>query len=114
MLAGTGVGNTVSSVLRGTTNQMLTPDELRGRVSAVNSSFVIGGPMLGQFRGGALAELWGAQVSGALGGLGAILCAVAIGVVPGIWRFQLGSGDETPSRAATEPGARQAGVTSSE
>lgn len=30
LLAGTGAGNQVSSVLRGTTNQLLTPDELRG------------------------------------------------------------------------------------
>jgi len=43
MLAGTGVGNMVSSILRGTSNQLLTPDDLRGRVAAVNSIFVIGG-----------------------------------------------------------------------
>jgi MFS family permease len=89
LLAGTGVGNTVSSVLRGTTNQLLTPDELRGRVAAVNSAFVIGGPMLGQFRGGVMADLWGAQASGALGGIGSMLCAFAIAAVPGVWRFRL-------------------------
>jgi MFS family permease len=101
MLAGTGVGNTVSAVLRGTTNQLLTPDELRGRVSAVNGAFVVGGPMLGQFRGGVLADLWGAQASGALGGLGAILCAVAIAAVPGVWHFRLDDAQE--ESPATRP-----------
>ena len=99
MLAGTGVGNTVSAVLRGTTNQLLTPDDLRGRVSAVNSAFVVGGPMLGQFRGGVMADLWGAQASGAIGGLGAILCAVAIAALPGVWRFRLDA-----SQVPVEPG----------
>jgi MFS family permease len=112
LLAGTGVGNTVSSVLRGTTNQLLTPDELRGRVSAVNSAFVIGGPMLGQFRGGLFADLWGAPASGALGGLGAMLCAVAIGLVPGVWRFRLDPGGPPPEEVApateTAPAAGEA------
>jgi MFS family permease len=100
LLAGTGVGNTVSSVLRGTTNQLLTPDDLRGRVAAVNSAFVIGGPMLGQFRGGLLADLWGAPAAGTLGGLGATLCALAIGVVPGVWRFRLDPGGPPPEETA--------------
>ena len=104
LLAGTGVGNTVSSVLRGTTNQLLTPDELRGRVSAVNGAFVIGGSMLGQFRGGLFADLWGAPAAGALGGLGAILCALAIGAVPGVWRFRLDPGGPLPEEAAPMSG----------
>lgn len=99
MLAGTGVGNTVSSVLRGTTNQLLTPDDLRGRVSAVNSAFVIGGPHLGQFRAGVMADLWGATASGALGGLGAVLCAAAIAAIPGVWRFRLGDEETTTATA---------------
>jgi MFS family permease len=107
MLAGTGVGNTVSAVLRGTTNQLLTPDELRGRVSSVNSAFVVGGPMLGQFRGGVMADLWGAPASGALGGLGAVLCALAVAVVPGIWAFKLAP-DQFAKEVETKPpeGAR--------
>ena len=88
-LAGNGIGNTVSGVLRGTTNQLLTPDNLRGRVSAVNSAFVTGGPQLGQFRSGVLADVLGATGSGAIGGLGALICALAIALVPGVWRFRL-------------------------
>ncbi|MFN8556065.1 MAG: MFS transporter [Dehalococcoidia bacterium] len=47
MLAGSGAGNLVSAVLRGTINQLSTPPALRGRVSAVNTIFVQGGPQLG-------------------------------------------------------------------
>jgi MFS family permease len=101
-LAGTGVGNTVGGVLRGTANQLLTPDHLRGRMSAVNSVFVTGGPQLGQFRSGAVADLWGAPATAAIGGLGVIFCAAAIALVPGIMRFRLGEG-EVRSRDSNVP-----------
>jgi MFS family permease len=102
MLAGSGAGNTVSGVLRGTTNQLLTPDHLRGRVSAINSAFVIGGPQLGQFRSGVFGDLWGAAAAGAIGGLGALGCAIAIGLVPGVWGFRLSPAREAPEAAAVE------------
>ena len=104
MLAGSGAGNTVSGVLRGTTNQLLTPDHLRGRVSAINSAFVIGGPQLGQFRSGVFADLWGASAAGAFGGLGALLCAIAIGLVPGVWRFRLTAADPAAARSEARQG----------
>ncbi len=88
-LAGSGAGNTVSAVLRGTTNQLLTPDHLRGRMSAINSAFVFGGPQLGQFRSGVVADLWGASFAGAAGGVGAIVCVAAIALLPGIMRFKM-------------------------
>jgi MFS family permease len=89
MLALSGAGNTLSAVLRGTINQTLTPDALRGRVSAVNSVFVNGGPQLGQFESGVVAALWDAKVSAFSGGLGALLVALAIAVVPNVRAFQL-------------------------
>ena len=108
MLAGSGAGNTVSGVLRGTTNQLLTPDHLRGRVSAINSAFVIGGPQLGQFRSGVFGDLWGAVAAAALGGLGALGCAIAIGLVPGVWQFRLRPATEEP--AAVQPPAGSGGT----
>jgi MFS family permease len=102
MLACNGVGNTISGVLRGTTNQLLTPDNLRGRVSAVNSAFVTGGPQLGQFRSGVVADLIGATGSGVLGGLGALACSLAVALVPGVWRFQLAEAGETAKAEMTQ------------
>ena len=104
-LIGTGVGNLVSAVLRGTTNQLLTPDQLRGRVAAVNSAFVMGGPQLGQFESGVIASLWSAQVSAATGGLGALLLVGALSLLPGVWRFRL----ERPASSDAPPAVTSAG-----
>ena len=101
LLVGTGAGNAVSGVLRSTANQILTPDHLRGRMSAINSAFVMGGPQLGQFRSGAVADVWGAQMAGALGGAGAIACALAVAALPAVRRFHLGE----PERAPPDPQA---------
>ena len=89
MLAGTGAGNAVSAVLRSTSNQLLTPDQLRGRVAAVNSAFVTGGPQLGQFESGAVAALGGAQLSALTGGVGAFVLAGGIALLPSVRRFRL-------------------------
>jgi MFS family permease len=99
MLVGSGVGNMVSAVLRGTTNQRLTPDHLRGRVAAVNSAFVTGGPQLGQFESGLIADLGGAQLSAVTGGLGALLLVGALALVPEVRSFSLaGSLHAQPSQ----------------
>src|SRR5581483_3948812 len=89
MLAGTGAGNALSAVLRGISNQTLTPDHLRGRVTAVNSVFTNGGPQLGQFEGGVVADLVGTQVSALTGGLGACALAGLIALVPRVRSFTL-------------------------
>jgi MFS family permease len=57
-LAGAGAADMVSMILRGLVIQLTTPDEFRGRMSAVNTMFVISGPMLGQFESGLVAGLF--------------------------------------------------------
>jgi MFS family permease len=81
MLAFCGAGDTISSIIRSTINQMSTPDELRGRMSSINSIFTSSGPQLGQFESGLLAAWLGAQLSALTGGLAtvAIVALVAIG-----------------------------------
>jgi MFS family permease len=78
MLAGAGAANTVSNVTRGTINQLITPDALRGRVTGVNSMFTTTGPPLGQFSAGAMAALLGPQSGPLVGAL--VIIAVTIGV----------------------------------
>lgn len=80
LLAGTGIGDTISSILRATINQLSTPDELRGRMSSINSVFTNSGPQLGQFQAGAVAALVGAEFSVTVGAL-AILFIVVLLVV---------------------------------
>jgi MFS family permease len=89
MLGLMGAGDTISAVLRGTINQIATPDELRGRVSAVSSMFVIGGPRLGQVESGLVAAFGGAQFSALTGGLGALLVVLGVAFVPAVRHFTL-------------------------
>jgi MFS family permease len=57
MLALTGAADSVSMVVRNTLRQELTPDSMRGRMVAFNMIFFVGGPLLGEFEAGAVAEL---------------------------------------------------------
>jgi MFS family permease len=77
LLAVSGIGDTISAIMRSTINQLATPDELRGRMSSINSLFTNCGPQLGQFEAGALAALVGAEMATMSGGW-AILLIVAL------------------------------------
>jgi MFS family permease len=74
-LAGSGAADTVSMVIRGTIRQLMTPDELRGRMVAVNMVFFAGGPQLGEFQAGVLSSLIGAPIAVLIGGC---LCVVSV------------------------------------
>ena len=56
-LAVSGAADMVSIVVRQTLVQLETPDEMRGRVSAVNGTFIQASNQLGEFRAGALAAI---------------------------------------------------------
>lgn len=77
-LAAAGAADMVSMVLRHVLIQLTTPDEFRGRISAVNAMFVIGGPMLGQFESGVVAGFTTPQFSVVSGGIACILATLAI------------------------------------
>ncbi|MFZ4409529.1 MAG: MFS transporter [Paracraurococcus sp.] len=74
-LAVVGAADVVSVVVRSSLVQLRTPDEMRGRVSAVNSLFVGASNQLGDFRAGSVAALLGAVPAAVLGGLGTLLVA---------------------------------------
>jgi MFS family permease len=75
-LAVTGAADNISVVVRLTVMQLETPDEMRGRVAAVNTVFIGASNQLGEFESGAVAALWGPEVSAVSGGLGTLLVAV--------------------------------------
>ena len=104
MLAAAGAANTVSFVLRNTINQLLTPDEIRGRVTSVNSMFTNTGPQLGQFEAGALASMIGVVGATALGGLLVTSIAAGLAAVASVRGFEVREGastatGEVPARA---------------
>jgi len=74
-LAVAGAADVISAVLRSAIVQLLTPDELRGRVTSIHILVVTGGPRLGDMEASAVASLAGAQFSVVSGGL---LCLVGI------------------------------------
>src|SRR6266849_3621944 len=89
-LAGSGAADMVSMILRGLVIQLTTPDEFRGRMSAVNAMFVIGGPMLGQFESGLVAGLFTPELSVVSGGLACIVATLAIvSLVPSLLRVKV-------------------------
>ncbi len=69
-----GACDTVNMVLRNVIRQIETPDHLRGRVAGVNYLFAQGGPQLGEFESGAVAQAFGVRASIVSGG---ILCVAA-------------------------------------
>jgi MFS family permease len=78
MLFLTGALDNVSVVVRQTLVQTLTPDAMRGRVSAVNAIFVTSSNELGEFESGLAAGLFGAVPAVAGGGLGTVLVVLAV------------------------------------
>jgi MFS family permease len=75
MLFALGVCDNISVVVRSTLVQTDTPDEMRGRVSALNGLFIGTSNELGAFESGAVAHLLGPVASVVLGGLGTIVVA---------------------------------------
>jgi MFS family permease len=77
VLAISGAADMVSVVIRMTLIQLETPDEMRGRVSAVNSIFIGASNQLGEFESGVTAEWFGPVASVVIGGVGTLLVAAA-------------------------------------
>jgi len=77
-MASLGAFDVVSMVVRQTLTQIATPDEMRGRVSAVNFLFIGASNQLGEFESGVAAALLGSVGAALFGGIAAI-------VVVGVW-----------------------------
>lgn len=77
-----GAGDTVSTILRNTIRQVVTPDHLRGRMAGVMQIFVQGGPQLGNLEAGIAAALIGAPMSVITGGVATVLLVVLV-----MWRL---------------------------
>jgi len=75
-LAVLGAADTVSVVIRFSLVQLATPNDMRGRVGAVNFLFINASNQLGQFESGLTAALFGTIPSAALGGLATIAIAL--------------------------------------
>ena len=87
-LALTGATDTVSMIIRNIIRQLETPDRLRGRMVGVNMVFFNGGPQLGEFEAGAVANWLGATVSVVTGGIGCLIATAWVAVAtPALRRY---------------------------
>jgi MFS family permease len=68
-----GAADVISVVIRQSLVQLQTPDEMRGRVSAVNSLFIGTSNQLGEFESGVTAALFGVVPAVVIGGVGTLL-----------------------------------------
>ncbi|MCY1401845.1 Enterobactin exporter EntS [compost metagenome] len=73
-----GAADMISMVIRGAFVQLDTPDEMRGRVSAVNGLFIGASNQLGEFESGVTAAWFGTVPAVVMGGVGTLL-------VTGLW-----------------------------
>ena len=72
-LAVLGAGDMISVNVRQTLIQIVTPDHMRGRVSAVSGLFISGSNELGEFESGVLSRFIGPVMAAAFGGIGTII-----------------------------------------
>lgn len=92
-LAVLGASDLLSVVIRHSLIQLRTPDDMRGRVSAVHSLFTGTSNQLGEFESGLLAALFGAVPSVLVGGVGSIVVAMLwMYRFPELRRFRLAPG----------------------
>ncbi len=78
LLAVAGAADSISAVCRSTINQTVTPDHMRGRMSAAFSLVVTGGPRLGDIESGSVAGAAGVRFSVVSGG---VLCTLGVVVI---------------------------------
>ena len=89
MLFVTGACDNISVVIRHTLVQILTPDDMRGRVAAVNSMFIGASNELGASESGLVAQYFGPIVSVVSGGIGTLLVVLAVALTwPQVRRYR--------------------------
>jgi MFS family permease len=91
-----GASDMVSVVIRGTLVQLSTPDEMRGRVNAVEMIFIGASNELGQFESGLLAQAIGSVPAVIVGGAGALL-------VTAVWAWAFPALRQVDQLTSTEP-----------
>jgi MFS family permease len=93
-LALIGAADSISTIIRNTIRQMVTPDALRGRMVSINQIFFMGGPQLGEIEAGAVAQFFGVPFAIISGGVGTIL---GVWLVASLWPTLVRYNGEEPA-----------------
>ena len=99
-LALMGAADSISTIIRNTVRQMITPDSMRGRMTSINQIFFMGGPQLGEVEAGAVAQFFGVPFAIITGGVGTIL---GVWLVASIWPALVRYNGDEPTAATTVP-----------
>jgi hypothetical protein len=92
LLAIGGAADVISAIFRTTILQTTVPDRLRGRLSTIHILVVTGGPRLGDFEAGVVAQAFTPTISVVSGGIACIVGAALIAVLyPGFRRYRASS-----------------------
>jgi len=92
-----GLFDGLSSIIRNTVRQLLTPDHMRGRMMSITLIFFRGGPQLGEVESGLVAQALGVPFAIISGGVGCVLAsAFIVRKFPQLWRY---NGDEVSEPA---------------
>jgi MFS family permease len=84
-----GAADMVSSVIRSTLRQMVTPDHLRGRMVSINMMFYQGGPQLGEVESGVLANYIGTPYTVVVGGVATVVATILFAIqIPELMNYQ--------------------------
>lgn len=95
LLGVVGAADAVSTVIRGTVRQLMTPDELRGRMTSVNMMFFMGGPQLGELEAGLVAAAFGVPFAVVTGGIVTVALTLLVA-----WKFPMLRRFDQPLAAA--------------
>jgi len=88
-----GVFDGLSTIIRNTVRQLLTPDPMRGRMMSITQIFFKGGPQLGEVEAGLMAQAFGVSFAIISGGVGCVAAAFVVAKkFPQLWKY---NGDET-------------------
>jgi MFS family permease len=87
-----GVFDGLSSIIRNTSRQLLTPEPMRGRMISISQIFLRGGPQLGEVESGLMAQVLGIPFAIVTGGIGCLLATwIVVKKIPQLWQYK---GDE--------------------
>lgn len=99
----TGAADQVSVIMRQSAIQLTTPDELRGRVSAVNALFIGASGQVGGIESGLVAAATNATFSVVSGGAACIgVAAIIAATLPDLRRYRIGTHEEVMVRARSK------------
>jgi MFS family permease len=101
-LAVVGASDTVSTILRQTIRQLVSPDRLRGRMTSINMIFFMGGPQLGELEAGLVAGWLGAPASVIIGGVACLAATAWVGLRATALRAYRAGSHDSPSSTKIE------------